>query len=128
MFTINPVLKDQKYDRLYQWETYRVLKITDEDETYFKVFAANSGGYASGDHWRINSCVTKVVYDDRQIAFFGGSGSVYVCPIGQFRMSMYNQLNLQDYISQGAELVEHDKLFDVLKEHGIEIEYVGGKE
>ena len=126
MLTINDILKDQTYDRLYQWEAYRVLKITTKDETYFKVFGSNAGGYLDGDSWRLNSYISKVVYDNKMVAFFGGSGSVYVCPIGEFRMTSYNEGVFNSFLKYGEiSVVEYDKMFDVLKEHGIEIEYVG---
>jgi len=118
--------QDEKYDRLYEWESYRVLKVTDEGETYLKVFGAKSGGYSYPDQWRVNAGITKVVYNDTHIAFFGYTGSVYVSTIGEGRLSLYNQQKLNSFAGlSGVDLVEYDKLFDVLKEHGIEIEYVG---
>lgn len=124
------LLKDLEYTTVYSWGAYRVLKITDiDDSTYFKVFGANSGGYLSGDEWRLNSGISKVVYDDEEIAFFGYSGSVYLCAIGDSRVSLYNQSALNNFLAKDfVELVEHDKLFDTLKEYNIHVEYVGGKD
>lgn len=111
--------EEGKYNRLYEWSSYRVLKITTESETYFKVFGANSSD------WRINSGITKVVYNEEYIAFFGYTGSVYVCPIGEYRMSMFTMCELNSITAlPNVELVEHDNLFSVLKEHGIEAEVV----
>jgi hypothetical protein len=45
----------------------------------YKVLAGWSGGYLSGDSWRLNSGVTNITFEDPFYLFEGASGSVYRC-------------------------------------------------
>ena len=56
-----------------------VLRIVNPKETYYKVLAGWSGGYTTGDSWKMNSGVTEVKEDDNYYYFYGYSGSVYKC-------------------------------------------------
>lgn len=53
-----------------------VLKVGDD---LYKVFATWSGGYLSGDSWKLNSGIRRVGQDDHYYYFFGFSGSCYQC-------------------------------------------------
>lgn len=81
----------------YNPDNWVVLKITNEQETIYKVLAGWSGGYLSGDSWRMNSGITGVEKQAYLYGFYGSSGSVYWCLEGEYRLSMaiagvYNQL------------------------------------
>ena len=65
----------------YSFDGFALLKITDQEETYFKVFGSRSGGYLDGDSWRLNSGVASVKKDDNYYYFRGESGSCYKVPI-----------------------------------------------
>lgn len=62
----------------YNPDNWVVVKIMGEDPHY-RVLAGWSGGYTTGDSWRMNSGITKVEEDDRAYYFYGSSGSCYVC-------------------------------------------------
>ena len=57
---------------IYHPESWQLLKITTEDEVFYKVF----GGW--GDSWRANSGVTSYTVDNDTLSFFGSSGSQYM--------------------------------------------------
>ena len=43
----------------YTPDNWVVIKM-DGDEPHYRVLAGWSGGYTTGDHWRVNSGITKV--------------------------------------------------------------------
>ena len=49
------------------------------DEPHYRLLTGTSGGYTTGDSWRINSGIVSVEKDDLFYAFKGSSGSVYLC-------------------------------------------------
>ena len=71
------------------WLLYKVT-YTDRDvrRTEIRVLAGWSGGYTTGDSWRINSGVTDIEYDGDYIIFRGMSGSSYVVHKDANRLSM----------------------------------------
>jgi hypothetical protein len=59
---------------------WQIVKITTpEGNILHKVFATWTGGYITGDSWKMNSGITKVTYDGDYVNFKGYSGSVYKC-------------------------------------------------
>ena len=56
-----------------------MLRIKNENETFYKILAGFRGGYLSGDSWRLNSGITKADVKDKAIDFHGYSGSIYTC-------------------------------------------------
>ena len=56
-----------------------ILKINNNGEIYYKVFATWVGGYLGNDSWRINSGIAEVSQDKDYYYFTGFSGSVYQC-------------------------------------------------
>lgn len=55
------------------------LLATENDEVLYKVLAGWGGGYLNGDSWRMNSGIDLVFDHDREIHFYGHSGSTYIC-------------------------------------------------
>lgn len=49
------------------------------DDPHYRVLTGTSGGYTSGDSWRMNSGITKVEEDEHYYYFHGSSGSLYMC-------------------------------------------------
>lgn len=81
----------------YQPDNWVVLKITYDNQLFYKVLAGWSGGYLDGDSWRMNSGVSRVERDGDFYLFYGASGSCYRCHSKAYRLSMattgvYNQL------------------------------------
>lgn len=73
----------------------------------YKVFGTWSGGYLSGDSWRLNSGIKKITRNSDLITFHGYSGSKYVC-----HMSMYGIAGASNHavlksivLTQGAEVL-----------------------
>lgn len=65
---------------MYSPDKWIVLEIELEDgEKVKKVLGVWSGGYLSGDSWRINSGIKKITQDEDYFYFHGFSGSVYKC-------------------------------------------------
>jgi hypothetical protein len=61
-------------------DNWVILKIEDTSYgTYYKVLAGWSGGYLTGDSWRMNSGIAKVEEEGKYYNFIGLSGSVYHC-------------------------------------------------
>ena len=56
-----------------------VVIFLDGDDPHYRVWTGTSGGYLSGDSWRMNSGIVKVEEDDWHYYFHGSSGSVYQC-------------------------------------------------
>jgi hypothetical protein len=63
----------------YQPDWWVLLKITREDETFYKVLGSWSGSYLYGNSWRLNSGVVSVVNDKDYYDFVSHSGSIYSC-------------------------------------------------
>ncbi len=81
----------------YLPDNWVVLKITYKTQTAYKVLAGWSGGYVSGDSWRMNSGITRVEDHETYYSFYGYSGSVYKVWKDRYGLRMnnagvYNQL------------------------------------
>ena len=64
---------------MHKPDNWVIIKVTLEDETFYKVLVGWSGGYLDGDSWRMNSGIDKVVEDGDYYSFIGASGSEYKC-------------------------------------------------
>ena len=73
-------------------DNWVILKIKPGKGAYpfYKVLAGWSGGYLSGDSWRMNSGITKVTEEGDNLKFWGASGSCYVCHKDTYRLTMAN--------------------------------------
>ena len=65
---------------MHEPDNWVLIKISvKDDEPFYKVLVGWSGGYLSGDSWRMNSGITKVEEDGDCYLFSGVSGSMYKC-------------------------------------------------
>ena len=62
----------------YNNDNWVVLKFSGNDPHY-RVLAGYSGGYITGNSWRLNSGITKVEEDEAFFCFHSSSGSRYRC-------------------------------------------------
>lgn len=62
----------------YRPDNWVVIKIKG-DHPHYKVLAGWSGGYTTGDSWRMNSGITMVDEIENAFMFKGSTGSVYTC-------------------------------------------------
>lgn len=79
----------------------------------YKVLAGWSGGYTTGDSWRMNSGISKVTKEDEYFKFWGESGSCYVCHKDSYRLTMansgvYNKLKEQQEFDGQVQLMPED--------------------
>ncbi len=66
---------------MYTPDNWILLKIQDPkiNKIIYKVLGGWSGGYSTGDSWRINSGITTVSEEKEYYLFGGHSGSIYQC-------------------------------------------------
>ena len=62
----------------YSPDCWVVIRVSG-DNTHYRVLAGWSGGYTSGDSWKLNSGITHVTEGDNHYHFHGSSGSCYSC-------------------------------------------------
>ena len=82
----------------YNPDNWVVIKLTGEDPHY-RVLAGWSGGYTTGDSWRMNSGITKVEEDEAFYYFYGSSGSSYHCCKESYKLRM-NNAGIWDQLQQ----------------------------
>lgn len=85
-----------------------LLKITTDEEVFYRVFAMWRGGYLDGDSWRINSGVTRVEETDDSFLFYGLSGSIYECAKGAYGLTAYGASVLSGVLKDGVEIMPED--------------------
>lgn len=69
-----------------------VLKVSDGEDSIFKVLGSWRGGYLDGDSWRLNSGITRVEREGDLLLFHGRTGSVYVCHEQAYGVSGYTSM------------------------------------
>lgn len=87
----------------YRPDKFVVLRIEYPEETLYKVFGTWSGGYTTGDSWRMNSGISKVEVKGVEILFHGYSGSVYHCHEDSYGTSAWTHGVLQ-HLVEGAKV------------------------
>lgn len=99
----------------YSPDYWMVVKISGLgiEKPLYKVFATWVGGYCRGDEWRMNSGITSVEEKENLLAFYGASGSCYVCHNDEhvYRGSAYSDGILGDYVKK---LKEREVTMEVL--------------
>ena len=80
----------------YRPSSWVVIKI-DGVDPHYRVLGGWSGGYLTGDSWRLNSGIVKADFEEDHWSFYGSSGSCYKCHADRYGLKMsnayvYNQL------------------------------------
>lgn len=91
-------------------DNWVIIKLKGEDPHY-RVLAGWSGGYTTGDSWRLNSGITRVEEDEYHFRFYGSSGSCYVCNKQAYCLRMNNAHiwnQLQELHGDKVELMPED--------------------
>lgn len=103
----------------YKPDSWEILKFSDDD---YHVFAGWRGSYLSGDAWRINSGIVKVVESEDTYFVYGDSGSVYECDKRYYGCSsFYNSCVAASIIDheikagRDAKLLEKYEAIEVLR-------------
>ena len=94
----------------YTPDNWVVIKLKGDDPHY-RVLAGWSGGYLTGDSWRMNSGITKVHEDEAFYYFYGSSGSIYRCCKESYMLRMNNAgiwNRLQEMHGDKVELMDKD--------------------
>lgn len=73
----------------YYPDNWVVIRIKGDDPHY-RILAGWSGGYTTGDSWRMNSGITKVEETDDHFLFYGSSSSCYKCHHASYGLRMNN--------------------------------------
>ena len=97
-------------DMLEQPDNWVVLKMNGPQPCY-KVLAGWSGGYLTGDEWRLNSGIVKVDEEEDHFLFYGTSGSCYQCAKGSYGLRMNNAYiydKMKDKFGDAVELPDED--------------------
>ncbi len=85
-------------------DSWVVLRFKEGDNIFYKVFASWSGGYLSGDSWRLNSGIKSVTMENGNFIFRGESGSVYICKVGAYGFATnYSRGVLQTIINKSED-------------------------
>ena len=94
----------------YSCDNWVVIKMKGDDPHY-RLLVGTSGGYLTGDSWRLNSGITKVEEDDRSYYFSGSSGSTYHCGKESYALRMNNAYvwaRMQELHGEKVELMPDD--------------------
>lgn len=96
---------------MYTPDNWVIIKLDGVKDPHYRVLAGWSGGYATGDSWRLNSGITKVEKKDGNYHFFGSSGSTYICGEKSYGLKMNNAhiwARLQELHGDKVELMPED--------------------
>lgn len=96
---------------MYTPDNWVIIKLDDGKDPHYRVLAGWSGGYTTGDSWRINSGITQVTEDDKSYYFSGSSRSTYCCGKGSYTLRMNNAhiwTRLQELHGDKVELMPED--------------------
>ena len=103
----------------YAPDNWVVLHIKGDDP-HFRVLAGWSGGYTTGDSWRMNSGIAKVIEEDDYYLFIGESGSTYACHKDMYGLRMNNAgiwNRLQKQYGDMIEMLDEDTEWMKLNEN-----------
>jgi len=86
----------------YNPDKWMILKINDGNSIIYKVFGSWYGGFLDGDSWRVNSGITKIMFDKKtnSYRFYGESGSIYICHRDCYGVSAYGSSVIEGFIKK----------------------------
>lgn len=100
-----------RFPREYTPDNWVILKIKGDDPHY-RILAGWSGGYTTGDSWRMNSGITRVEEDKEYFHFYGSSGSCYHCHKEAYGLRV-NNMHVWN-----ATQAQHGEKVELMKEGG----------
>lgn len=89
----------------YEPDFWTILFLNFDKEPHYRVFGSWSGGYTSGDKWKMNSGIVKVELIDNHYHFHGASGSVYICHKDGYGANTFGSGIIKQYIDHHGALV-----------------------
>lgn len=92
----------------YKPDAWKIMRIVNNGETLYKVFATWYGSFTDGDKWKLNSGIEEVEIEDDNFIVYGYSGSVYVLPKQEacYRTTAYTEGILRNMINR-APMPDH---------------------
>ena len=99
-------------------DSYKIIKISINEEDCYKVFATFRGGYLSGDSWRLNSGITNIEKDGDNYIFTGCSGSSYTCRKDMYGTSFYTEsilLNLEEKANGKIKILSEEEAISFIR-------------
>jgi hypothetical protein len=96
--------------RNYFPDNWVVIKLNGDDP-HHRVLAGWSGGYTTGDSWRMNSGIVRVTEDEHCFNFYGSTGSCYQCRKTAYCLRKSNAhiwLQLQEQHGDKVEIMPED--------------------
>lgn len=94
----------------YTPDNWVILKIKG-DEPHYRVLAGWSGGYTTGDSWRMNSGITSLEEAKNHFDFKGSSGSIYKCHKNSYGLRLNNEhiwRKMKELHGEKVELMDED--------------------
>lgn len=88
-----------------KWVVLKFEPKTPDGELHYRVFGVWFGGYLSGQSWRMNSGIESAALDENYYAFYGSSGSVYLCHKDSYGLSAYGMSVLSGLIDEAKERI-----------------------
>lgn len=84
----------------YTPDYWKLVKITSDSGTVYKVLGHWIGGYTHGDSWRLNSGIESIAFDKtaNMYVVHGYSGSVYNCHATCEHISQYMMSIIDGYL------------------------------
>jgi len=79
-----------------------VVKISEEQDTTYKVFVCWNGSYTAGASWQLNSGITGVTDRGAAYEFAGYSGSTYRCNKTRYGLHSYGSGVLDKLVKDAA--------------------------
>jgi hypothetical protein len=92
----------------YTPDNWVIIKFGGSD-LHYRVLAGWSGGYTTGDSWRMNSGIVRHEFDGDYWYFYGSSGSCYKCHVNAYCLRMNNAYvwrELQEIHDDKVEILE----------------------
>ena len=89
----------------YNPDNWVVIKIGGDDPHY-RVLAGWSGGYLTGDSWRMNSGIVRVEDAGDRYNFYGSTGSCYSCGKESYTLRTNNAHIWKQLKDRHGDLVE----------------------
>lgn len=87
----------------YHPDRWVIVKFTNGDVSYEKVFAGWYGGFAGSDSWKLSSGTVSTVVKENTFEFKQETGSTYICHKKSYGLSSYMASVFEYWIKMLAE-------------------------
>lgn len=74
----------------HQPDNWVLLRVDNTEGVFYNILSGWSGGYTTGDSWRLSSRVTEITDNGNCYTIYTESGSVYTCGKNAYCLRMNN--------------------------------------